>query len=317
MSFARLSGGNCARARWSRQPPQTGSSQCPQRTPSSTCPGTARQRWSSGQRSSSAPPGPGSRKTLRVRQLLARDVELVVFLQKPLQADTSRRCGRRLPEEEALPRRLATQWPPPLDLALPLKLRHAGVDAGAAEANQSFHAVLRSRLGEGAQRGAIQGAPRQRRPGPAAPGDGLVVNAQQRVRGARPRKASGGGLQVFRMLRLKVLGEVRFQAVGRLPSAAVKGAERAGPDRPSAQHLRRPAGASAGTGASAPTPSPRPLGGGRGGKSGPRDHEGFADFLHHIVLQLRRRRCLFPEAAPGLCRSGLGGPRRRAANPAA
>ena len=56
------------------------------------------------------------------------------------------------------------------------------------------------------------------------------LNAQQRVRGARPRKASGGGLQVFRVLRLKVLGEVRFQAVGRLPSAAVKGAERAGPD---------------------------------------------------------------------------------------
>ena len=104
-------------------------------------------------------------------------------------------------------RRLATQWPPPLDLALPLKLRHAGVDAGAAEANQSFHAVLRSRLGEGAQRGAIQGAPRQRRPGRAATGDGLVVNAQQRVRGARPRKASGGGLKVFRVISLKVLGE--------------------------------------------------------------------------------------------------------------
>ena len=142
---------------------------------------------------------------LVVGQLLAGRVELVVLVEEVLQAE-GLRSSHRPPEEEKLPRRRAAQWPLPLDLAPLPDLRHAGVDAGAAETNQRLHAVLRGRLGKGAQRGAVQRAPRQRRVGAAALSDRLVVNARQRVWAARPAKASGDGLQVLGVLRLEMSG---------------------------------------------------------------------------------------------------------------
>ena len=111
-----------------------------------------------------------------------------------------------------------TQGLPPANCSRGVGVGHARMDAGAAEADQGFHSIVRRRVCQSLQGRAISGAAGHGRLAAARDGDGFVVDAPDRVLGDGLGHALRHGLQLCQVRRLYVLVQLLRERSGGLES---------------------------------------------------------------------------------------------------